>query len=1087
MSEEVISGEGLFQQYWSNVSGGLSSTLEKISSNYAGEDYANAVKRMEIADALATQYEHFSTRAAELAKSADQAGLDMRKSAQDALDSASLMFKTQAEALRSQGLDALNKVDADILSGLNRELLSKTGGMLGPLADALNVGLKAVDGDYYGAAGAFIGAVAGAALAAALVGLTGWISIPLAVGFGILTESSFDSILNYFDPLGINSDVNADFSSALNFIQRRDPLTLDLDGDGIETVSANSSITFDFDGDGLKTGTGWVKGDDGFLVLDRNGNGTIDTGRELFGVDTVKSNGQKASDGFDALRDLDGNADGVFDAQDAQFANVRVWQDVNQDGVAQASELKTLAEHDITAINLGSTQTSQNSNGNLISATGSFVRGDGSSGTVTGNQSLAANLDLASNPFYREYTDRIELDETVKALPDMQGSGAVRDLREAAMQNGELKSLLGEYAQLQTRQEQMGMLDKLIEEWAQSSNYRTFDQRVNDMDSDSFDFTFYYSWEVPEGIALSGGSTGGSSSSGEGIALDDTPEGPTAAQLEKQALLEKIKLLEVFNAQNFFNFAATEKTASTGEKDISFSFAAGSMGGGGGSLRGIPVGARSIYITEEMITINSTQASFLNQAYEALKQSVYNGLLLQTRLKPYVEAINLNLTADGVELDYSGVEQKFIEVASQDTSKALLDLVDLKRAPSLGLSTEFLSPLLAEWVEALTPDESNSIRAQLGQSSTVLIGDAAADQLKGSSLDEQLYGGAGDDNLDGGAGSNQLYGGSGNDTLKVASGSTNNVLAGGEGNDTLYGSYYSDTYVFNLGDGQDTIIETSAYTGAVDVLRFGEGIRPEDLQYQKVGTDLRVVHANGLDQVVIKGVFNSTSSAARADSSVLIERLEFADGTVQTWAEVIQAGVVSLGSDAADTLNGWAGNDILYGGVGDDVLDGGAGSNRLYGGSGNDILKVASGSTNNVLAGGEGSDTLYGSYYSDTYLFNLGDGQDTIVETSTYSGAVDVLRFGTDLSPEQLWFQRNGNNLDILVEGSSDRVTVNDWYASSSSRIEQMQTADGKTLLDSQVQNLVDAMASFGVPAGGESNLTSDQRAQLEVVIAANW
>ena len=242
----------------------------------------------------------------------------------------------------------------------------------------------------------------------------------------------------YLDP--VFDAVNGDFNSALNFIQRYDPLTLDLDGDGIETVSANSGITFDFDGDGLKTGTGWVKGDDGFLVLDRNGNGTIDTGRELFGVDTVKSNGQKASDGFDALRDLDGNADGVFNAQDAQFANVRVWQDANQDGVAQASELKTLAEHNITAINLGSTQTSQNSNGNLISATGSFVRGDGSSGTVTGNQSLAANLDLASNPFYREYTDSIELDSVARALPDMQGSGAVRDLREAAMLDAGLKS-----------------------------------------------------------------------------------------------------------------------------------------------------------------------------------------------------------------------------------------------------------------------------------------------------------------------------------------------------------------------------------------------------------------------------------------------------------------------------------------------------------------------------------------------------------------------------------------------------------------------------------------------------------------------
>src|SRR5690606_16132990 len=117
------------------------------------------------------------------------------------------------------------------------------------------------------------------------------------------------------------------------------------------------------------------------------------------------------------------------------------------DGVAQASELKTLAELDITAINLDSTASNQTSNGNLISAVGSFVRSDGSEGTVNGNQSLAANLDLASNPFYREYTDEIPLDKESRALPDMRGSGAVRDLRDAAAQDYNLRVTLASYAQ----------------------------------------------------------------------------------------------------------------------------------------------------------------------------------------------------------------------------------------------------------------------------------------------------------------------------------------------------------------------------------------------------------------------------------------------------------------------------------------------------------------------------------------------------------------------------------------------------------------------------------------------------------------
>jgi hypothetical protein len=88
----------------------------------------------------------------------------------------------------------------------------------------------------------------------------------------------------------------------------RDPLALDLDGDGIETIGVGS-VVFDHDADGLKTGTGWLKGDDGFVVWDRNSNGAIDSGRELFGVDTVKADGSLATDGVDALSDLDSNGD----------------------------------------------------------------------------------------------------------------------------------------------------------------------------------------------------------------------------------------------------------------------------------------------------------------------------------------------------------------------------------------------------------------------------------------------------------------------------------------------------------------------------------------------------------------------------------------------------------------------------------------------------------------------------------------------------------------------------------------------------------------------------------------------------------
>ncbi|NOS74830.1 MAG: hypothetical protein HOP36_09915 [Methyloglobulus sp.] len=218
------------------------------------------------------------------------------------------------------------------------------------------------------------------------------------------------------------------FNAAAKFVQpRRDPLTLDLDGDGLETVGTAAGILFDHDGDGIKNGSGWVSADDGFLVLDKNGNGTIDNGHELFGDAFVKANGQLAADGFDALASLDGN--GKVDASDAQFGNLKVWQDLNQDGLSQAGELFTLAQLGIASINVTSTDHSQTlPNGNQIADLGTYTKTDGSLGT-TGE--VIGDINLATDTFHRQFPDHLDT-SAVAHLPDMQGSGAVRDLREAA-------------------------------------------------------------------------------------------------------------------------------------------------------------------------------------------------------------------------------------------------------------------------------------------------------------------------------------------------------------------------------------------------------------------------------------------------------------------------------------------------------------------------------------------------------------------------------------------------------------------------------------------------------------------------------
>ena len=130
----------------------------------------------------------------------------------------------------------------------------------------------------------------------------------------------------------IEEKINSDFETAE---ETRSPLAIDLDGDGVETVSVDNGVYFDHDGNGFAEKTGWISSDDALLVRDINENGQIDNGSELFGDQTILSNGEKAANGFEALADLDSNRDGVFDGDDEAFGEIKVWQDFNQNGVVR--------------------------------------------------------------------------------------------------------------------------------------------------------------------------------------------------------------------------------------------------------------------------------------------------------------------------------------------------------------------------------------------------------------------------------------------------------------------------------------------------------------------------------------------------------------------------------------------------------------------------------------------------------------------------------------------------------------------------------------------------------------------------------
>jgi len=157
-------------------------------------------------------------------------------------------------------------------------------------------------------------------------------------------------------------------------VQQSDPIVLDLDDDGIELTSYKNGAQFDIRGDGRTVKSAFVTGGDAFLAIDRNGNGRIDNGRELFG----DQNG--ARNGFEELRKLDSNSDGFIDANDKAFDKLLLFRD-NGNGKTEAGELLTLAQAGIKQIDLRYQDVNETtSGGNKLAQRAGYTYEDGRRG-----------------------------------------------------------------------------------------------------------------------------------------------------------------------------------------------------------------------------------------------------------------------------------------------------------------------------------------------------------------------------------------------------------------------------------------------------------------------------------------------------------------------------------------------------------------------------------------------------------------------------------------------------------------------------------------------------------------------------------
>ncbi len=387
--------------------------------------------------------------------------------------------------------------------------------------------------------------------------------------------------------------------------------------------------------------------------------------------------------------------------------------------------------------------------------------------------------------------------------------------------------------------------------------------------------------------------------------------------------------------------------------------------------------------------------------------------------------------------------------------------------------------------------------------------------------------------------------GTGNSLANTLTGnSAANTLSGEAGADTLIGAQGDDLYIVdNVGDkvtelageGLDTVQSSVTYTLAANV---------ENLTL--TGTSAINGIGNGLDNVLVgNSATNQLTGGAGNDTYVVgagdrvIEAVNAGIDTVQSSVThtlvanvenltLVGTGAINgtgnilnnilIGNSAANTLTGSAGDDTYVVGAGDTVVEalnagidtvqssvtwtlgtnvenvtltgigaingtGNALANVLVGNAGNNVL--AGGDGNDTLSGGKGNDALNGGTGNDVFQVARGDGQDTITDAS---GTGDRLSFASGINPLDLMLSQSANDLRIAVYGSTEQVTIANWYGGAGNQVETVQAGNGQQLMNTQVNQLIQAMAGFTQQTGLNWDQAIAQRPQdVQQILAANW
>ena len=777
------------------------------------------------------------------------------------------------------------------------------------------------------------------------------------------------------------------------------PLILDFNRDG--NLGLNATAFFDLTANGFHELTAWLDETNAFLVLDKHGTGQIKNGSQMFGHAMVLPNGMTALSGWDALRFFDSNGNGKIDVNDEIFASLGV---LTGDG-----RFYSLADAGIVSITLPPP----------LSGDNHFLipeRGPGGPGPSVGIMTNGYGWVLINgkrhtfpipnqatwNSFTRAEQDQFLIDQG-------------RAIRESVRENG------GTFGQSSVITWADGTTSQIKESFPYRVPMFSIPAEV---------------LEVPYDIA----------------ALPDLMGFGNKHDLHQAIVRDESgalrDLLEQFMAET--NPVARERIF----QNLLFEWAG--VAEVAPRSRGHHIDARRIAFLEVFFGEDFRGASGANpdMATGPMMDSLFNdimrgkemSLLAQTHLRPLFENMGYDFTEPVLNPDGSVKQQGVLNISFDPAIAWLADLMntDLSKAMKQiwGLQRIFGDTAMELRAAMDRVQMENELRAgymaKMGRPITI---DPDTPERRAylefmafkDSLREVMY--EHSPQMLNFFGENFIFGSAGNGTVRGIHGQ-DNVIVGGQGDDLKIGGTGRNTYVWSPGDGNDTINDfardkdANAWGGT---LKIGGGVDPAAVELTRVGNNLILIIAETGERLTIHNWFRNT------DYQLL--QIKFGDGTVWVRDEINEMTIVLRAtSDNGQIINGCtANNNIIHGSDGgNDTLRGNGGHNVLIGGRGDDLK----------IAGGPGR---------NTYIWEPGDGNDTIndfIRNKDAGGWGGTLKIGKGVDPANVELTRAGNNLILIIAETGERLTIHNWFRNTDYQLLQIKFGDGTVWVRDEINEM---------------------------------